>query len=128
MWSARMSMVKPFEHLICGGRNVGEGDPRVLVRGQTLPVHEVLVALAEFARVEDGMKFLRGRVVRVERERERKDVGGGMSVMGFEERDVEDWMKARKVGRETKLVGGVGDGTFNGERAELTMVELVGRT
>ena len=48
--------------------------------------------------------------------------------MGFEERDVENGVETREVGRETKLVGGVGDGTFKGERAEPTMVELVGRT
>ena len=66
MWSARMSTMKSFEHLVRGGRDVRKGDPRVLIGGQPLPAHEVLVALAEFARVEDGMKFLRGRVVGVE--------------------------------------------------------------
>ena len=55
-----MSTVKPFEHLIRGGRDVRKGDPRVLVGGQTLPAHEVLAALAEFACIEDGMNFLRG--------------------------------------------------------------------
>ena len=67
-----MVTVEPVDHLVGGCGDFGKGDPRVLIGGQTLPAHEVLVALAEFARVEDGMKFLRGRVVRVERERERK--------------------------------------------------------
>ena len=80
-----MLMVKPFEHLIHGSRDVGKGDPRVLVGGQALPAHEVLVALAKLACVKDGVNFLRGRVVGIERERKRKDVGGGMSVMGSEE-------------------------------------------
>ena len=45
--------VKPFKELVGGGGNVGKGNPGVFVRGETLPTHEILVALAELARVKE---------------------------------------------------------------------------
>ena len=70
--------------LIVGGRDVGEWDPGVLVGGQAVPVHEVLVALAKLAAVEDGVDG-GGRVVVGELERLRRGMGMefGRVVIGF---------------------------------------------
>ncbi|KAF9801510.1 hypothetical protein IEO21_10100 [Rhodonia placenta] len=73
MWSTRVTMVKMFEEFIVGGRDVGESEPGVFIFGETLPMHEVLVALAEFVRVKDGGNGVRGSgVINVE------GVRGGM--------------------------------------------------
>ncbi|OSX60552.1 hypothetical protein POSPLADRAFT_1035090 [Postia placenta MAD-698-R-SB12] len=73
MWSTRVTTVKTFEEFIVRGRDVGESEPGVFVFRETLPTHEVLIALAEFARVEDGGNGVRGSgVINVE------GVRGGM--------------------------------------------------
>lgn len=119
-------MVKMFEEFIVGGRDVGESEPGVFIFGETLPMHEVLVALAEFVRVKDGGNGVRGSgVINVE------GVRGGMRMelrrvwVRFKEGNMKNRMKAREVRRESKLVSSVGDGAFDREGTELAMVELV---
>ena len=60
MWSTRMTAMEALNHLVGGGRDVGESNPGVLFGGQAFPAHEVLVTLAELAAIEDGLDS-RGR-------------------------------------------------------------------
>ena len=86
-----------LDELVGGGRDVGERDPGVLVGGQAVPVHEVLVALAKLAAVEDGVDS-GGRVVVGELERLRRGMGMefGRVVIRFKKGDVEDGVNEPK--------------------------------
>lgn len=50
----RMMAVKMFDEFIVRGRNVSKRHPGVFISGETLPAHEVFIALTEFAAVEDA--------------------------------------------------------------------------
>lgn len=117
------------EFVDCGRKGkIGERNPRVFVGGTTRPTHEVLVALAEFARVED-LGNGKGRIVG-DSERIGRCMGvkfGGVGIR-FEKRDVEDRMETGEIWRETELVGMVGNGTLDGEWTESAVVKFAGRT
>ena len=93
-------------------------------------MHEILVALADFARVENGV-YSRGRVGIIS---EVKRNGGsvkmelGRIVVGLEKRNMEDGVETGQVCRETKLVRRVRDCVIDGERAKTAVVKLVGGT
>ena len=66
MRSARVTAMKTLNHLVGGSGDIRERDPGVLIRGQTLPAHEVFVALAELASIENRVDLARRRVVWVQ--------------------------------------------------------------
>lgn len=98
MWSTRVMAVKMFYELVVGGGDVREWDPRVLVIGEVLPVHEVLIVLAELVAVKDRGNGVRGFSVS-DVERVRSGMGVKVRRVGvrIKEGDMEDRMKMREV-------------------------------
>ena len=90
--------MEALDELVRGGREVGERDPRVLVGREVGPVREVFVTLANLATIKDRMNG-RGRNFVDDFEGSRSDRRrcGGRIVIRFEERCVENGMKAGKV-------------------------------
>ena len=101
-----MPAVKPLEQLVVGGRDVGEGNPGVLVRREIFPTHEILVALSDLPTVENRCDRGRWRLVRsdVEVNRSRSRMKWGRFVIRSEKRDMENRMKTRKIRREREFV------------------------
>lgn len=86
-----MPAVESLEQLVGGGRDVGEWNPGVFVWRQALPAHEILVTLAELARVEDGVDSGRRVIIgELEWGWGSVRVKVGRIVVWFEEGDVKD--------------------------------------
>ena len=88
-----MTTMKAFEKFILRVWKVRQGNPRVFVRGQVLPVNKVLVTLTDFPAVTDRTYSLERRVINYTKWfRMSMGMEFRWVAIRFKERNMENWM------------------------------------
>ena len=111
--------METLDELVGGSRDVRKGNPGVLVRGQVLPMYQILETMADLAAIENRLNIKRGVSVIGKSERSGRRVRmklGGISIR-FKKRDVKNGMETREISGEAELVNDVRELALDGKRS-----------